>query len=59
MLYDLLGAVGHKCLRRAARSEILCNEELLHVPQTFTTDTTPPARCMSPLADSSPRTNGI
>ena len=33
------------------RSAILCDEELLHVPQTFTTDTTPPARCMSPLAE--------
>jgi formate hydrogenlyase transcriptional activator len=32
------------------RSAILCDDKWLHVPEAFTTDTTPPARCVSPLA---------
>jgi formate hydrogenlyase transcriptional activator len=33
------------------RSAILCDEEWLHVPETFTTETTSPARSMSPLVE--------
>jgi formate hydrogenlyase transcriptional activator len=34
------------------RSAILCDEEWLHVPEAFTSDTTPPARRVSRLAES-------
>ena len=33
------------------RSAILCDEQWLHVPEAFTSDTTPPARRVSPLAE--------